>query len=192
METYLSEFGSVAVDALVVGLLLLGLIRGYVRGLSGELAQLAGLAGIYLAVRNATPRVTSWLIDQGRSDAAQAEWIGLVLVIVASILVIWMIRRVLRSCLQFSFKGKVEKLGGALAGLLIATLLAAILLVLAARSPWPALRQAVLLDSVAGEMANAHFLPMYEKMTSRLQLPQIPLRLDTTDSSVHDPDFPSE
>jgi hypothetical protein len=67
----------------------------------------------------------------------------------------------------FAFKGKLEKIGGALCGLARSALLVSILILAAGVAPGDALHRAVTEESLAGRFVFQHVRPAYERLSER-------------------------
>lgn len=173
MELGLSDAGWHGVDLAVAAVLAYGFIRGAVRGLSGELARLLCVALIVAGARMAGPRISLWLAETTRLGSDPADLAGLLLALAAATAAVLLARLAVRSVLAFSFRPRIERIGGALAGLATAALAAAVGLVLASRSPWETVRRAASTGSMSGRTANA-LLPFYERLAVRVPLPRQP------------------
>ncbi|HPF99218.1 MAG TPA: CvpA family protein [Kiritimatiellia bacterium] len=106
------------VDIVAIILILLGLIRGLAKGLSGELAGLisVGLA-VYAGWRLYRP-LGEYFTDKANLGTDTSAYLAaFVVALIGAYVLMLLLRILLRNLMQFSFKGKLEKLGGALAGL---------------------------------------------------------------------------
>jgi membrane protein required for colicin V production len=162
------------VDAVVLAFLLYGLIRGSIRGFSGELARLLYLSGALLGTSLAHPILADLLSHHTRLDATDADRIGLILAAGLAILLVLLIRLLVKKLFQFSFRGKLERVGGALLGLMTVFILVSAVFILAARTPWPGVRSIARSDSLTGRTANHLFPPLYKQMARWVSLPPLP------------------
>jgi uncharacterized membrane protein required for colicin V production len=174
MLTRLAEYGMHWVDLPVIVFLLYGLIRGALRGFSGELARLLYVLGAMAGASLAHPVLADLLRGHTRLEEADADRLGLVLAAVLSIIAVLLIRLLVRKLFQFNFKGKLEKVGGAILGLASALVLVSALFILAARAPWPGVRDVARSGSLTGRTAEFLFPPLYRQLAGRMDLPPLP------------------
>ena len=112
----LSQFN--IVDIIVVVLVLLGLVRGLAKGLSGELAGLISAAvAVFAGWRLYRPLGEYFTEKANLGSDTSAYLVAFVVALIGAYVLLLLLRILLRNLMQFSFKGKLEKLGGALAGL---------------------------------------------------------------------------
>lgn len=162
-------------DGCVLVLLGLGLIGGIRRGLSGELLRIASIILAFVAGWRGTEPLTHYLEDlTGRTPAElkPAAFIGLVVI---SYLALSILRRALRLMVDFSFKGQLEVMGGAVTGLVRAGFFASLVLLGASLIPHEPLREAVR-HSITGQWVNAHVRPRFDDLVARnpeFQLPEL-------------------
>lgn len=151
-------------------LVLIGLARGWARGLSGELARLlsvaAGLAaGIYFY-----QPVGRHLVEQtrlGEWEEPATHGIAFGLIFIGTWLAMRLLRFLLRHVMEFAFRGKIEKVGGALAGLLRSAILAAAGVLLLGSCPVAGLRRFFFEESVIGGTLARHLLPVYDELREK-------------------------
>jgi uncharacterized membrane protein required for colicin V production len=84
------------------------------------------------------------------------------------------LRLLLRRLMEFSFKGKIETLGGALAGLVRSALFASIIMLLLGLVPHDGLHKLLVEDSVAGRAVYARLGPVVEDLKEKYPALQIP------------------
>jgi len=106
------------VDIIVIIIVLLGLIRGLAKGLSGELAGLISVGiAVYSGWRLYRPLGEYFGEKTDLSDDTSAYLVAFVVALIGAYVLMLLLRILLRNLMQFSFKGRLEKIGGALAGL---------------------------------------------------------------------------
>jgi uncharacterized membrane protein required for colicin V production len=161
------------VDALVLVLLAISLIRGIVRGLSGELAGLISAAVALAAGWYGFLPLGEWVEAHTRLSGRPAYTFAFALAVIGGYIAMRILRLALRSILEFSFKGAVERGGGALAGLLHGAMVAAVMLLFLGLWPAEPLHRWVTEESVAGRFVNSRLRPWYDAMIE--QHPDLPL-----------------
>ncbi len=159
-------------DAVVLVILLAGLIGGVRRGLSGELARVLVAIGCITAVVFYTEPLAGWL------DSRFSNWFGagtaastltsVLILIIGAYFGLTLIRLALTAVFSFAFKGRVERIGGALLGMTRAAIVAALLLILLSLLPNDSLHRAATADSVAGRFVTARAQPWYDKLVEKV------------------------
>jgi membrane protein required for colicin V production len=149
------------VDLAAGAYLLWGLVRGFRRGLSRELFRLITIlvavgAGwrLYRPFGEKIAEVTR-LAEQGSGLMA------FVLSFLAAGFAMVVLRWVLRNLAEFSFKGQLERLGGAAAGLLRCGLVAAAVISVCSLCPIDFISTRFAEGSLFGRVVNAYLLPAY-------------------------------
>jgi len=177
----LPQFNIVDVAVLIV--ILLGTIRGYVKGLSRELAGLlsaafALFAGWYLyrpageAIANAT-----------RLSGHAAYTLAFFLLLVVGYLAMHLLRFLLKAIMEFSFKPGIERIGGILAGFTRITVFCAALLLLMGLWPNPYIHRLFAEDSLFGRAAFSYLGPVYDSLSEKYPALRIP-REDREDEDM--------
>lgn len=161
------------VDALVVIALLIGLARGIMRGLSGELAGLLSAAAALAAGWYGFRPLGAFIESSTRLTGQPAYTLAFAITVIAGYLLMRVLRLVLRAILEFSFKGSIERIGGAIGGLLHCALFVAVALIFL--SLWPAepLHRWITEQSYSGRFVMERLRPWYDKLTERY--PDLPL-----------------
>jgi uncharacterized membrane protein required for colicin V production len=165
----LSHFNVVDLVALI--LILLGLIRGFMKGLSGELAGLLGAAAAFAGAWYFYTPLGHFLADQTRLSEPAATATAFVLALTGAYLAMRILRIVLRSLMEFSFKGKLEKIGGLLAGGIRMTVVVTALTLLMTLWPHEYLHRLFAEESAIGRFVFQQLGPVYEKMAEEHPAP---------------------
>ena len=141
-------------------------VMGFRTGLLHQLATLAGtIVGTVLAGRLQGPvsRITGSVIE-GEGTARVA---GFVLVFIATLVAAWLLAALLQRVLSFLLLGWVDKVGGALLGLVMGALLVAVVLLVMDRLPVTGARAALEASSLAGTFQR-YVLPLVKWMPGEL------------------------
>ena len=104
------------VDGGLLVALLLGILLGAKRGLSHELAILAGFALAVLATRLGYVPLADWMAERVSWSLPVLRFLAVLALMVASLAAMGLVRLALGALMSFAFKGWIERLGGALAG----------------------------------------------------------------------------
>ncbi|MBU0679016.1 MAG: CvpA family protein [Verrucomicrobia bacterium] len=185
-------------DIVIVAVIALGAIRGFVRGLSGELSSVistvvAVFAGVYL-YRPLGNYVGEYTRMKG--DMAYATAFGLA--VIGGLIIMWIVRLVLRNLIAFTFRGKIERVGGTAAGIVRYGVLVAAMILAVALWEHPFWYKTIVTDSFIGSAAEKPLMNLYGSITSKY--PSIPedLKPENIRKShpLHEfygtPDHPSE
>ena len=162
------------VDIAVLILILLGLIRGFVKGLSGELAGLLGATVAFAGAWYFYTPLGNFLTDKTRLSERATVAVAFVLVLIGAYLAMKILRLVLRHVMEFSFKGKIEKLGGMLAGGIRMTVVVIALVLLMTLWPHESLHRLFAEESAFGRFVFEKLGPVYEKMAEEYPALKIP------------------
>ena len=172
------------VDLVVLILILLGLVRGLMKGLSGELAGLLSAAAAFTGAWYFYTPLGNYLTDKTRLSERATVAVAFVLALVGAYLAMRILRLVVRSLMEFSFKGKIEKIGGMLAGGIRMTVVVAALVLLMAMWPHEYLHRLFAEESVFGSFVFEKLGPVYEKIAEEHPALKIPKKEETGESVV--------
>lgn len=161
------------VDGIAGILVLVGILGGIRRGLSGELARvIAAGTALFVAWKFAEP-LAEWVTLKQPMSYERGYAFAFVLILAAALGLTWLIRVALRHVMEFAFKGRLERLGGGLCGLIRSGFVVCFLVLLISLAPEGDLRAAVCDDSVVGSTVCRHLRPMYDEL--RHLTPDLPL-----------------
>lgn len=156
------------IDAIVLALLLIGALRGLRRGLSGELASIISIVLAVLAGVFAYGPLGERIHATGRFDEARSLIMAFFLALAAVMLALFVLRITLRSVMSFTFKGALERIGGALTGAARSLVIVAALIFLIGL--WPsddALHRVVIDESFTGQVMHPRLQRFYSDLASR-------------------------
>jgi uncharacterized membrane protein required for colicin V production len=169
-----STFNVVDIVALVI--VVYGMVRGWMRGLSGELARLIGLG---------TAVVAGWLFYLPFSDRI-AEFTRLslkasgltafVVLFLAAGFAMVLLRWCLRNIAEFKFKPPFEQIGGLIAGGLRCLCILITVILVATLSPSGYLQRIFGEESALGRTVTHVLLPAYNQLAEdhpQLDLPKV-------------------
>jgi uncharacterized membrane protein required for colicin V production len=163
-------------DIVAAVYLLIGLLRGLKRGLSGELARLASMAFILFAGWRMYVPLGEKIAEMTRLTEEQSLLAGFGLIILAAGISMILLRLLLKNILEFTFKGKLEKIGGMVAGFLRSFVLIALIVIPLGLSPIPYLQRTVAEESLLGSTIIKYLVPVYQQVVEEnpdLGLPAI-------------------
>jgi membrane protein required for colicin V production len=180
-----------AVDIVALVWLLIGAWRGLRQGLAGALLRLLALA---LAVGVGFLGY-AWLGEKmaggGRLAGAAGDLLAFFLITVAVYVVLRLVGLLLKNTITFTFKGKLEPVGGALVGLLVSACVIALVLLLAGQWPQPLMKKWFVEESWLGGVVHEQLGPVWQRLEKRypaLKLPDEagPEHLENTLKDVKD------
>lgn len=151
------------VDVVAAILLVIGVWRGFRRGLSGELAKLISLVVMMVAgwqfYQPLSERLGGTRLS---SEGAQlAAFLGTV---IAAGLAMWLLWLVLRHLMEFKFKTPLEQIGGMAAGATRTLILFSIIVVCMALTPIPYFRRVFGEESLLGSVIMRDAVPVYRQV----------------------------
>jgi len=153
------------IDAGVAAILLLGLIGGIRRGLSGEIWRVVAFVAGGWTVWSFTPGIADRLEELTQWPAEQSYLAAAIALFVAVLLGFWLIGKLIKGAMSLNFKGKLERIGGGLCGLMRAVLVSAFLLLLAGLIPQPEAARYVKDGSLSGRFFEKQIRPRYNEWT---------------------------
>src|SRR5690606_38152265 len=110
-----------ATDIAVLVLLIIGILGGLRRGLSGEILRLVTIViSVYVGWKGAD-KGADWLSTRTGLPVEDMSAVAFFALIIGSYLILSIIRHTFRLLLDFTFKGKLERIGGAVLGFIRAT-----------------------------------------------------------------------
>jgi membrane protein required for colicin V production len=163
------------IDIIIVGLLAVGLLRGIMRGLSGELAGFIALGVALFAGYNFYEPFGIYLSQSTSMNEIQADTVSFVVILIGAMLLMWALRVILKSVMEFTFKGALERAGGAVAGLLRYAVFLSFLILLTRLFGQGTIYNHVIEDSFIGRHTSAWLLTFYEQVADYYpDLPMLP------------------
>lgn len=172
------------VDVLALIYVVLGALRGLSRGLSGELARLLSVVvavavGLYFYEPVGRYLLEHTRLAEGGETTAYAASFGVLLV--GGWLAMRVLRFLLRSLMEFSFRGRLEKVGGAVAGFLRCSVEAAAVILLLGLVPHETMRRLFVDESLLGRPLARYVLPAYDELAEKYPTLRIPSRRESGD-----------
>ena len=169
-------------DIAAIGILLVGMYTGVRRGLSGELARvIAAIAAFYAAKKFATP-AAEFVMQHREMPQEHAYLWSFVIILISAFILMWILRLVLQSLMTFAFRGRIERIGGAICGFLRASIIIAVLIIMLSFVPQENIRIPVTQESHVGRFVCKHLLPVYDNLQQRvpeLKLPPATVEAET-------------
>ena len=179
-------------DLVLLALLAVGLLRGIFRGLSGELAGLIGFAVAVLAGWHFYRPLGEYLSETTRMTAVQSDTTAVVVIVMGALIILWAVSMVMRQIMEVTFRGLLERVGGAIVGVLRYGIVLAALLLVADQFVEGEARRHAIDESYLGQLAVTHLTPLYEDLVTRYpELPALSPADDGNDFAPND-DSPEE
>lgn len=161
----LPQFNIVDIAALVV--ILLGVVRGLAHGLSGELARgVSAVVAVYGGWRLYRP-LGVYLADHTRLSEPAAYPAAFVLMLVGGYVAMRIVRLVVDALVDFSFKGRLEKAGGALLGVARALIVFGAFVAVMGIVPNSAVHRLFAEQSVFGRLVCRQAVPLYDRLAEK-------------------------
>jgi len=154
-------------DIVVLAIVALSALRGLLRGLSRELADLIRVIGALLLAYFFYHPVAALIFEHTRLTELAAALVGFILVLIVSFLLLTIIHYILSKFMEFAFKGPIEKIGGFLSGMIKGAIFASLLVFLTSFWPHDAVRKAVREESLAGRWICSQYPRAYTNIAER-------------------------
>jgi len=104
------------VDVIALGIIALGMVQGYFRGFSGEIARLVGLAvAFFLGLRFYQP-IGQWVFAHTRLADEPARALAFLGTVLAATLCMLVVRKVFKRVMQVATEKGTDRAGGVLLG----------------------------------------------------------------------------
>jgi len=162
------------IDIVALILLLLGLLHGLRRGLSAELSAVISMAVSVGAGWYFYKPVGEQIYLATRLEEPASYALAFIVTLTGAFLLMMAIRLVLRSIMEFTFKGKIERIGGALCGLTRTALLTGALIFCVGLWPHVYLHRLFAEESLIGRCLSEHVPAAYESLSERYpSLPEV-------------------
>lgn len=159
-----------AVDICVMVLLGIGTLRGLVRGLSREIADLFRILGAFLVATLFYAPLGELLFEKSRLSEIASEVTAFLVLLLVAFLLFSMLHHFLSKFMQFAFKGPLERVGGMLSGLIKAFIVSFVIVMLVSFWPHEAVRSSISESSVFGGWVVGQYPGIYEQLADRYPL----------------------
>jgi len=154
------------------------IFRGLRRGFASELPRLLALVVVLAVACWFFAPLGDYMMEKTRlSQPASARFVAIGLLLLGGWLATVVLRLILRSLVEFRFKGYIEPIGGGLTGVARAALIGSVVVLLVNLLGNGFYYEHIVERSVTGRVLTAYTLPFYETVRSRfpeLQLPVAP------------------
>lgn len=177
-------------DWVILGFILLQTLLGLKRGLSRELAGLFSLAAAVWVGWYYYEPLSAFILQKMEVSSQGAQVIALVGIVLLALVGLQILRLVLRHLMEFTFKGNIERVGGALAGLIKGVLVSAVVLLVLGLYPNDELHKVVAEDMVIGNRVLPYLVPAYEKLSEQYPVLKLPEKLDQQAEGAEMPELP--
>ncbi|HMP89859.1 MAG TPA: CvpA family protein [Kiritimatiellia bacterium] len=175
-------------DISVLVILVLGILGGARRGLAGELMKVITAVLAIVVAWRMNAQAADWLSKPLKWPDDDLRVLAFFGIIIAVYVILTLIRMGFRLFIDFSFKGKIELLGGALFGLLRATALCIVVLLLVALIKHEGL-ESLLSKSRAANFVHDNIRPIYDDWASKNPDFKLPDREKIKERGITPPDW---
>ncbi|MGD9874877.1 MAG: CvpA family protein [Kiritimatiellia bacterium] len=161
-----------AVDIAALILILLGTLQGLRRGLSGELASVFSVVVAFFAGWKFYAPIGEYIAAHTRMSEMLSNAFAFALCIVAGLIVMYSLGLLLQTIFVFTFKGKIERIGGALCGTIRLALIACAAIFLMGLLPSEFLQRHFADESAVGRFLFLHLEPVKETIVEKIPVLQ--------------------
>lgn len=179
------------IDILVAVIVGLSAVRGLLRGLSRELADLLRLTGSVLLAYFLYRPAAGIIGNYTRLAGPASSIVAFILILIAAFLILTLIHYLLSKFMEFAFKGPVERIGGFVSGTVKGAVFAGIILFLISLWPHSGVRSAVQDESLAGRWMTACYPVIYTNLARTCPV-ILEMRSSFTNSVSDSVDIPTE
>lgn len=124
-----------AADIFALIIIAIGMIRGFVRGLSGELGHLLGVVAAFLSSILLYDKAALWMAEHMRLGEKEAGALSFVATFILAWLVVLIVSRIVRYIVRSSLQEKTDRIWGALLGIIKSIII--VLAIFIALNLWP-------------------------------------------------------
>ncbi len=158
------------VDIVALALIAVGGIQGFFRGLSGELARLAGAVIAFAGGTLLHEPVGQWVSTHTRLEARPAQTLAFVATVIIAVLIMIVARMLLKKVIQGVFAPGFDKTAGVLAGLLRMSIFTCIFFIIMNMVPVEFLNRHFGEESVVGSFM-VRYVPTVERTLEQAGIP---------------------
>ena len=156
------------VDALAVLLLVIGVILGFRRGLADQLASLIGVVIVAVGAYHAYQPLGNFLAANTSLSSQWSRVLAVVLLMLASMLVMALIHATFGNLMKVVFAGWLDRLGGAVAGLVKAAALVLLIFIIMNAVPAPRLNRWFGEESLIGRQVLKREVGWTERLSRKI------------------------
>lgn len=164
------------VDIVALALIAVGGIQGFFRGLSGELARLAGAVIAFIGGTLLHEPVGQWVSTHTRLEARPAQTLAFIATVIIAVLIMIAVRILLKKIIQGVFAPGFDKTTGVLAGLLRMSIFTCIFFITMNMVPSDTLNRTFGAESAVGSFM-IRYVPTVEQTLETAGIP--PFRRST-------------
>jgi len=157
-------------DILAIVLIVIGAIQGFLRGLSGEMARLAGAVIAFIGGTLLHEPVGQFVSTHTRMEARPAQTLAFIATVIIAVLIMLAVRVVLSKIIKGVFSPVFDKTGGILAGLLRMSIFTCILFIIMNMVPVDSLNRLFGEQSAVGSFM-VRYVPTVEKTLEAAGIP---------------------
>lgn len=168
-------------DIIVLAIVALTAVRGLIRGLSRELADLIRIVGSVLLAYFFYQPLAVLILDKTRLTEVASSVTAFILILIGSFLLFTIIHYFLSKFMQFAFKGQLERIGGLASGVIKGSMFAVIVVFLVSFWPHVETRRAVREGSLCGRWVTAYYPTLYTNIVKHCPAVQEMQRSFTND-----------
>lgn len=155
------------VDLFFLVVVLLGTIRGLVRGLSRELADVLRIGGSFVAIWFLYEPLGQWIFGHTEMTARTSYLLAALAIMLVAFLLLSILHLIVSSIMKLTFPSGVEKVGGLIAGTLKSLIIAVLLVFLVGLMPHEVIRRAVHDESYTGGWVHSRWPELLERLEER-------------------------
>lgn len=155
------------VDILAILLIALGTLHGYLRGLSGELAQFLSVIAAFVFGLWFHHPLALWMLENTRLSERPSQTLAFLATVLAAMIVMLCLRFVVKRVMRVIVEERFDKIGGCISGFIRSSVIVIILFVVLNMWPHEYLNRKFGDESFIGSFIRAHIGPLNAEQEAR-------------------------
>jgi uncharacterized membrane protein required for colicin V production len=156
-----------SVDIIALFIILIGAVQGFFRGLSGEIARLAGTILAFVAGVLLREPVGRWIVDNTKLEEQAAHAAAFITTVLLALTVLILLRIIVKRIVKIVFAEAFDKGAGVVAGMLRASIIVLIIFIGMNMIPHEYLNRLFGEESAIGRVVVKYVPAIKEKLENR-------------------------
>jgi uncharacterized membrane protein required for colicin V production len=157
------------VDIIALALIIFGSIHGFIRGLSGELSHLLSILGAFIFGLWCREPLAVWFQENTRLTEQPAQALAFAITILTALIILLCLRYFLNKIMKIVIEEPFNRVGGAIAGFLRATLIIIIIFIFMNLIPHEYMNQKFGDESLVGSLIKPHIPNIEEQVEKHIK-----------------------
>ena len=155
------------IDIAALIFIVLGVLLGFRRGLSGELARLISTVIVFLTCMHFYHPLTAWLLENSTLSGRSAQAAAFIIMIIVLLIAATLIRYILKKIIKVAVDKKADKVGGMIAGFIRSMIIVVIVFIIMNMIPHEYLNRKFGEESFTGTLVLKSVKELREEVEER-------------------------